>query len=189
MQIFKIIFIISMLSIFNISCSEKVSPASGIWLNHDRRTAGTVIDDQAICIKANLALAKDKTLWKTSHISTLSYNNTLLLVGQTSSIEAKQRIAAIINPIPEVEHIYNQLTIAKPISIKQRARDSFITAQVKAKIMSNRDIGINRIKVITEDNVVYLMGKLTLDEENIATELTRNIKGVSEVVKIFERFG
>jgi osmotically-inducible protein OsmY len=167
---------------------ETVPPvAAGSWFNHDRRTARTIMDDQAITIKANLAIAKNKKVWKESHISTLSYNNALLLVGQTETQANKHEIEKMLEPIGEIGNIYNQITVGETIPLKVRANDTWITTQVKAKLIGNTDVGINRVKVLTEDGTVYLMGKLTVDEENIALDMARRIKGVKKVVAVIEK--
>jgi osmotically-inducible protein OsmY len=43
-----------------------------------------------------------------------------------------------------------------------------------------------RIKVVTENGVVYLMGLLTRAEADAAANIAREIQGVQKVVKIFE---
>jgi osmotically-inducible protein OsmY len=161
--------------------------ASNSWFNMDRRTAGAIVDDQAIPIKANLAIAKNKTVWKESHISTLSYNNSLLLVGQTKSQAHKQEIERMLSPIKEIGNIYNQITVGEPIPLKIRANDTWVTTQVKAKLIANRAVGINRVKVLTEDGTVYLMGRLSKNEESTVTDIVRRVAGVDKVVTVFER--
>jgi osmotically-inducible protein OsmY len=164
-----------------------VPSVAGSWFNHDRRTANAIIDDQSITVKANLAIAKNKAIWNHSHISTLSYNGTLLLVGQTKSEANKTAIKSIVEAIPGVTTIYNQITVGPSISLKTRANDTWITTQVKARLVSNRDIGINRVKVITENGIVYLMGSLTEDEEQTTLNITRRVPGVQKVVSVIER--
>ena len=46
-----------------------------------------------------------------------------------------------------------------------------------------------RVKVSTAHRVVYLMGILRPGEDEIASELARNVPGVERVVKIFEYRG
>jgi osmotically-inducible protein OsmY len=43
-----------------------------------------------------------------------------------------------------------------------------------------------RIKVVTEDSVVYLMGLVTHKEADEATEIASTTGGVRKVVKVFE---
>ncbi len=184
----KVLFLILATGFLSGCLDTAVVPATagGSWFNHDRRTAGAIVDDQTITVRANLALAKDKQIWKESHISTLSYNNTLLLVGQTKTNSNKRQIENIVQPLTGVGNIYNQISVREPIPMSIRCNDTWITTQVKARIMSNRNIGINRVKVITEDSVVYLMGMLTKDEEDSTIEITRRVPGVKRVVTVIE---
>ncbi|HSX20874.1 MAG TPA: BON domain-containing protein, partial [Gammaproteobacteria bacterium] len=148
-----------------------VPVAAGSWFNFDRRPAKTIVEDQAVTVKANLALAKNKPIWKASHVSTLSYNNSILLVGQTKEPYYKHEIEKIVHKVSGVSTIYNQITVGCPIPLSTRTNDTWLTAQVKARILSNRNVGMNRVKVITEDSVVYLMGALTEDEAEIAIRI------------------
>ena len=43
-----------------------------------------------------------------------------------------------------------------------------------------------RIKVISSQNTVYLMGFVSREEGNAIAEIVRNIGGVEKVVKIFD---
>ena len=44
----------------------------------------------------------------------------------------------------------------------------------------------SRVKVVTENNVVYLMGLVTPAEASAAVEKARWVDGVAKVVKVFE---
>lgn len=181
--------IITLLSIVLIGCGQGavlVPVGAGSWFNHDRRSAKTIIDDQAITIQANFAIAKNQPIWKSSHISTLSYNNAILLVGQTKNNAYKQEIEKIVQKVNGVGTIYNQITVGPSISLDKRACDTWITTQVKSRIISNRNVGMNRVKVITENSVVYLMGALTPDETNITINIARCVPWVTKVVTVLE---
>jgi osmotically-inducible protein OsmY len=45
---------------------------------------------------------------------------------------------------------------------------------------------VSRIKVVSSQNTVYLMGMVTREEGDTVAELVRNIRGVDRVVKIFD---
>lgn len=160
--------------------------ATGAVVVTDRRTAGTVMDDKTAEFKAVHALSLNKPLWKQCHITAVSYNNVLLLVGQTSTEEFKREAEEAVSTIPKIRRIHNELTIDSPSSLATRSHDSWVTTQIKAKLMGRKEISATRIKVITEDNIVYLMGLVTREEEEIATEIARAIDGVEKVVQIFE---
>jgi len=159
----------------------------GAVVARDRRTAGTILDDQSIEIKANYAIARHKELWKKSHISILSFNNVLLLVGQTPTEEYRKEIEAAVSEIPKVRRVHNEIQVEPPVSLATRSLDSWITTQIKTKLIGSKTVSAARIKVITEDKVVYLMGLTTPEEELTATEIARAIPQVDKVVQIFER--
>ncbi|WP_122290691.1 BON domain-containing protein, partial [Pseudomonas syringae group genomosp. 3] len=43
-----------------------------------------------------------------------------------------------------------------------------------------------RIKVVTENGIVFLLGLVTQDEANRATNLVQSVSGVQKIVKLFE---
>ena len=64
--------------------------ATGASVAHDQRTAGTVLEDQSIEIKAVSALRGDRVLDAQSHFNVTSYNNIVLLTGETASQELRE---------------------------------------------------------------------------------------------------
>ena len=65
--------------------------ATGAAIAHDERTPGTVIEDQTIELKARGRINGDEELRQQSHISVTSYNQIVLLTGQTPTEELRQR--------------------------------------------------------------------------------------------------
>jgi osmotically-inducible protein OsmY len=53
-------------------------------------------------------------------------------------------------------------------------------------MLADSEIDSSRIKVVTENGIVYLMGLVTRDEADRAADLTRKSSGVQKVVRIFE---
>ena len=84
-----------------------------------------------------------------------------------------------------MSRVYNEITIRKPISLWQRSQDAWITTKVKTEMLAKKDLHSTQIKVVTENSVVYLMGMLTPQQAELATDVARRIDGVREVVKEF----
>lgn len=183
----KITFTI-LLTILLPGCIKQPSAFAKSLLNTDRRKLVVLKNDQKINEKVLTLLSNNHDLWNKSHISAVSYNQSLLLIGQTKSNADKERITALISTIPEIKTIYNQIKIKEPLSFKARAKDTWITTQVKTKLLSEPYIGPNRVKVYTEDCVVYLVGALNEQEEKIATSVALSVIGVNNVIKVFDRF-
>jgi len=152
----------------------------------DRRTAGTIVDDQAIELKAMYAIRQQRELWQKSHIHVLSYNNVLLVLGQTPTESFKQAAEEALQGIPKVRRIHNELEVIEPLSLAERSKDAWITTQIKTKLIGTKDMRAHHVKVISENRVVYLMGLTTSTEEMTATDIAQTVPGVEKVVQIFE---
>ena len=152
----------------------------------DRRTAGTIIEDQSIEIKAYRAIQTEKELDEQTHINITSYDTAVLVTGESPLDEMREKIISIVSNIEKVTHVYNEITIAAPSSMVSRSSDTYITAKVKAKIFANKILSGLVIKIVTEKGIVYLMGLITREEAEIATNIARETGGVQKVVKLFK---
>lgn len=180
------LLIIPILHLQGCAAAAVSGAATGVAMVTDRRTAGTIVDDKAIELKALHALSRDATLWKKSHFNVICYNNDVLLLGQTPSHEFKQQAEGALRDIPKIRRIYNEISVKEPISLGSRSQDTWITTQVKAKMIGTREINPTRVKVATEDGVVYLLGITKQQEQITATDVARGVSGVNKVVQIFE---
>ncbi|NOX08395.1 MAG: BON domain-containing protein [Gammaproteobacteria bacterium] len=188
--IFKYILTGLIISLLN-GCAGVVvgGAATGIAVVHDRRTTGTVLDDQTIELKASKSFMQDKAISKNSHLNITSYNGIVLLTGEVISAQVRDDIHQIVQALPKVRRIHNQLTIAAPSSLLSRSSDTLITAKAKTHLLSIdgiKDFDLTRIKIITENGVVYLMGLVTRQEADAATESVRQIDGVQRIERMFE---
>ena len=152
----------------------------------ERRTTGTIIEDQAIEIKAYRAIAADKELDEQTHINITSYNTAVLVTGESPVDEMRQKIVSIVSAVDKVKHVYNEITIAAPSSMVSRSSDVYITTKVKTKLFADKILSGLVIKVNTEKGVVYLMGIVSQEEAEIATNIARETGGVQKVVKLFQ---
>lgn len=163
--------------------------ATGAAVAYDRRTPGTFIDDGLIEMKARGKIQEDEELWKYAHINVTSYNNIVLLTGEAPSEALRQRAAESVRQIQKVRKVHNEIVVAAPSSMLSRSGDTWITGKVKTSLLNAEGVDAARIKVVTENGVVYLMGLVTPQEAEAATEVTRKVNGVQKVVKIFEYSG
>jgi osmotically-inducible protein OsmY len=163
--------------------------ATGATAVHDRRTVGTFIDDEGIELKARMAIFDDKELNSQIHINIISINGVVLLVGQAPTEADRQKAAELVSTVPKVRLIHNEMTVAAPNSYMTRSSDSLITAKVKTKLFTVKghdNFDPTRVKVVTENGIVYLMGILTHSEADAVTDAARQVGGVQKIVKLFE---
>lgn len=161
--------------------------ATGAMVVQDRRTAGTIVDDKSIQLKAAQVITDVTRNDPEANVSAVCYNSTILLVGQAPTKKMRDSIAREIRTINKVKNIQNEIALNAPTSLLTRSSDTWITTKVKSEMAITQDINPNRVKVVTEDGIVYLMGLVTEQEELIAVDIARHVKGVKKVVKIFER--
>jgi len=160
--------------------------ATGGSMAHDRRTTGTVIEDQAIELKVNQVFYHDKEINEKSHWNVTSYNTIVLITGEVPNEELRQRMIGIVQEIEKVSLVHNEMTIAAPSSFISRSSDTLVTSKVKTKLLTDENVDGLRVKVVTENGVVYLMGLISETEAERATEITRQTGGVQKVVKLFQ---
>jgi len=160
--------------------------ATGVVIAHDTRTTGTVVEDEAIELKVANKIFKDKELFNQTHINVTSYNNNVLVTGETPTEEMRQRVITLTTKTPKVRHVYNEVSVEPPRPMLSRSNDAWITTKIKSNLLRIKDFDSTRVKVVTEKGVVYLMGFLNEQEGTAVAEHVRRISGVRKVVKLFE---
>ncbi len=152
----------------------------------DKRTTGTVIEDQTIEMKSSQAFRADPEIRDQSHWNVTSYNTKVLLSGEAINDNLRRRMEEIVRNIPKVTEVFNELTVAAPSSMMSRSSDTVITTKVKSLLLADKETKGLLVKVVTEKGVVYLMGLVSREQADRATDITRQTGGVQKVVKLFE---
>ena len=150
----------------------------------DRRTTGTLVEDESIEIKVASAVRKE--MGDRIHLNVTSYNRQVLLSGEVRTAADKERAEKLAQSQENVTSVVNDLAVMPVSSLTQRSKDTVITGQVKAAFVDAKDMQVNAIKVVTERGIVYLMGRVTSREAKRATDIARSIGGVTKVVRVFE---
>lgn len=173
-------------------CSPLVigtAEVSGVSLFHDRRSFAGITHDEQIESAVTIELNLNNDIRKRTHFNVTSFNGVVLITGEVPSKILGHQMTAIAKKIPRVTRVQNQMILALPTDFSTRANDSLITSKVKTKFSTSKDMpgfDTTRIKVVTEDSRVYLMGIVYRSEGQIASEHARKISGVKQVVKVFE---
>lgn len=131
-------------------------------------------------------LRKAPSLKRNTHIVSAVYHQVVLLAGQV--VNPGQRIKAeqLVKSIPGVRRVYNEITIAGSITTLTRSSDAWLTSKVKSALAFTKGIPSRYIKVVTENGVVYLMGRLPRTQARQAAKIASQVQGVQKVVTLFE---
>lgn len=149
----------------------------------DRRSTGIYVEDENVEWKARVILLNQ---FKDTHVNVTSYNLVVLLTGEVNDEKTKADIGEAVRKIASVKSVTNEIAIGGKSSYGGRSNDTLITTNVKARFLGAKDFSSNHVKVVTEASVVYLMGIVTKEEGEAATDVARTTSGVSRVVKVFE---
>lgn len=161
---------------------------TGVAVAHDRRTAGTVVEDKEVLFKALRLLNDNPDIREQSNITVTPYNLQVLLTGQALSDEVSQRYAEMVAQIPRVRRVFNEVVAAAEATWTEEADDVYMNSKVKLSLFNLGIEGFDptRVEVTSSQGVVYLMGLLTPEEADAVTEKVRFLSGVKRVVKLFE---
>jgi len=152
----------------------------------DERTMAQIFEDENIEIKATVNIHAENEAYHDSRLVVVSYNGYLLLAGQVNDQVLKNEATKVVRKIQGVRRIYNELEIGPPSSAITRTSDAWITSKIKTSLLVSSDEQATRIKVVTENGVVYLMGLVSQDEAERIANKAANVSGVKRVVRLFE---
>ena len=156
----------------------------GAYATTDRRSLGAQADDKVIDARVSSRIGD--ALSDRTHVNVNTFNRKVLLTGEVPDEASRRKAEQIAKSVDNVQSVVADLEIGGMTPATARNNDAFITAKVKAELVSRKDIFANAYKVVTEKSIVYLMGRVTRAEGDRAAEIARGISGVAKVVKVFD---
>lgn len=160
--------------------------AAGAAVVADKRAPGVVLDDQRIETRARGAVNSDRALAEDVNVSITSYNQVVLLTGQVPDEAARQRVIGHVRSVDKVRRIHDHLEVGPPSLLRQRSRDTVTTARVKSELMGETGLPAVHVKVVTEKDTVYLMGRVRREDAERIGGIVQRVDGVRLIVLVFE---
>ncbi|MCW8924666.1 MAG: BON domain-containing protein [Xanthomonadales bacterium] len=156
---------------------------------YERRTTGTVLNDQALEREVISNIHSNPAFGENDHIKVEVHEGVVLLAGETISEENKLLATTLAEQPRLTQRVVNDLKIGRRAGFGGKLDNSWLSTKVNAILVKENPLAGNdasRIKVISSQNTVYLMGLVTREEGERVAEVVRNIGGVEKVVKIFD---
>ncbi|PQJ59519.1 hemolysin [Vibrio chagasii] len=171
-----------------------LSGCAGIFIAGAATTANIVTDTRTTKeiwndnnIEFEVAAITNKQPYRGSvRVTASSYRGSVVLMGQATTDAERRSFESQAKDVPGVETIHNQIRVKEPLSVSAISKDSWITTKVKSALLANSELNGIKVKVITEDSEVFLLGLVSREHADIATEVARNISGVKQVIRAFE---
>jgi len=153
---------------------------------HDRRTLGAQVDDKTAATRISVALGEVESLKKNASITVQVFNGIALLVGQAPNNELIQLAQQTASSVKNIKKLHNQIRLGAPLPASAAANDLWLASVVKTQLIADKRIDGLNIEIEVENAEVFLMGLVNQQEADIAVDITRNIEGVKQVIKVFE---
>ena len=171
------------------SVGQGLAELTGLSFLHDRRDSAAItldekIEDSAIIELHGLDEIKDK-----SHFNITSYNGKLLLTGEAETEDIREIIIANVRIISGVKLVHNEILVGPLSTLQSRSEDFLLTIKAKDAIAEIKDkpgFDATRVKVVSENKTVFLMGLVHEEEGDAAAKAAQKVSGVEQVVPVFE---
>lgn len=146
------------------------------------RSVGSAVDDTTtqFNIKA-LLLKQDERLFRKVGVEVLE--GRVLLTGTVPTPDDRVTATMVAWRSGGVKEVINELQIVDRSSIMNFAKDSWITTQIRTRMLTDSEVFDINYSVETVNGSVYLLGiARSPDELERVTNYARNIRGVARVV-------
>ena len=172
--------------LFNVSCTQVIigGAASGGIILVQERTPEQAAKD--ILIKTRLEEAFFSTNYDDifSKIKVIVFEGKVLLVGTVKNNESKEIAESLAWKISNVEEVANYIIVGKE-NVIDYLKDTRISLEFKAKLLTDRDISEVNYSSTTENRVLYVIG-VSQNEEELEKVLSHgsSIAGVKKIVNL-----
>jgi osmotically-inducible protein OsmY len=153
------------------------------------RSFAQVITDNGIVKTAEINLYKLDPRFNFSRVNVSSFHSVVLLTGQVPDEYLKTLAEQNVRSMTDVKAVHNYLTVGEKADYNTIVNDSVITANVRKNILLLKAIKDTRVKIVTEQGVVYVMGRLMADEAAAMMDVLQRTPNIVKIVSLIDNIG
>lgn len=160
----------------------------------DRRSTAAQSDDKVMEVK----ILDEAMNYLNNHSSNkhfkptifvISYNRQILLLGLVASESDKNQVERVARAQPAAQKVYNYIDVANQNRTLSHVKDdTWITSKIRTNLLNVKGVSPTHIKVVTYNGTTYVMGILTPDEQQSATNTISTTAGVQKVITLYQTF-
>ena len=160
----------------------------------DRRSTAAQSDDKVMEVK----ILDEAMNYLNNHSSNkhfkptifvISYNRQILLLGLVASESDKNQVERVARAQPAAQKVYNYIDVANQNRTLSHVKDdTWITSKIRTNLLNVKGVSPTHIKVVTYNGITYVMGILTPDEQQSATNTISTTAGVQKVITLYQTF-
>jgi osmotically-inducible protein OsmY len=170
-------------------CSTFLAANTGtapVGIESSDRSWGQAIIDNSIERTASINLYKLDPRFKLSRVNIVCFHGVVLLTGQVPDANLKNLAQDNVKSMADVKAVQNYLTVGDEIGYAQIVQDGLTTANVRKNFMLLKGFKDSRVKVVTENNVVYLMGKLPKSDVDWLLDTLQSTPNIAKIVSLID---
>ena len=172
-------------------CSSFVADQTGpaaIGVPSGERSLAQMLTDSSIARTAQINLYKLDPRFRFSRIKVDSFHSAVLLTGQVPDAYLKELAEQNVRSMSDVKMVHNFLSVGDKVNYSTIMQDNLTTADVRRRILLSglRD---SKVRISTEDGVVYVMGRLSAAELQQVNLLIQQSKNVRKIISLVDLIG
>lgn len=123
-----------------------------------------------------------ENLQANSRMGVHSFYSEVLLTGEIPTKALKEQAEKVVSSMPDVRRVYNELNVGVAKGYSSTVQEGYITSKLLAKSLANSGVKTSQIKTVTDNGVVYIMGRMTPTQQSHLIDIANNTAGVTELV-------
>jgi osmotically-inducible protein OsmY len=151
----------------------------------DRRPTGMQLLDAQIEHNINSALS-DRFARQSARIDVTSYDQNVLLAGEVPQDKDRADAEALARGTESVRNVTNELTVGPLGGFNDGSEDTLLSTKVKAALLGVQGLPPEVVKTTATMGSIYLFGKVSAAEADLAKNAASQVSGVKRVVALFE---
>lgn len=170
-------------------CASMVAQMTGttpVGTDSGVRSFPQAFTDDSIERTASVNMYKLDKRFKYSRININSFFGAVLLTGQVADQNLKQLAGDNIKAMTDAKVVHNYIDVGDQIGYNTIMQDGLTTANIRRQLLVTQGISDSKVKVVTENGVVYVMGKLTPSENQILNNILQGTSNISRVVSLID---
>ena len=177
--------LLSVIYLASSSCAM-FKKTENIDLQNEARTTDELIDDSQLERTIEKLLKSTSKQFDKANINVIVNHGWALLVGEVQDEVMIEQAKQIVANVGGVVEVHNYLMVDENRTLLESAHDNWLKLKVRNHLGIDPKFPSQKITVLTEKGVVYLMGQISLEHVNQAVLEAKEVKGVQDVVTVFE---
>lgn len=170
-------------------CASFISSGTGsapVGTESGARSLGQVFIDSSIERTAKINLYKLDSRFKQSRVNIESFHGNVLLTGQVPDAHLKQLAEDNVRAMSDVKTVHNYIVVGNQIGYGTIMQDTTVTANTRGLIMKAVVVSDSKVRIHTEDGVLYVMGRLNTAEINDLNQVLQQVGNVTKIITLID---